>query len=140
MDANTRFEVHRRTRPPPDREPVVAGGGFVGHGPNADLAHRASTTVEPDTRTVWVVVEGTSNALSRIFLLLATLSLIRVATRSESSSRNTLDARLSFNDVGESRIDQLYRKLFQLTETISVDSTERSFSGSIPERSVMGEG
>ena len=122
-------EVHRRAMPLHHRAAVTVPGLSERHAVHADLERRvsASTSIGPGTRTVSVVTDATSSALARIFVLLATLSLVPVATRSGSSQQDAIDLRLSFENVGELRIDLLCRKLLQLTETISVAATERLF-------------
>ena len=126
MDANTSpavpghsMPMHRRatvTVPvPPERYAVHA---------RLDPGVPASTGMGLETRTVSVVTAATPSALARIFVLLATLDLVPAATRSAIRERGAIHLRLSFENVGESRIDLLRRKLFQLTETVSVDATE----------------
>ena len=127
MDASMSPAVHRRTMPLHHRATVTVPGlseRYAVH-PDIEQGVSASTSVGPGTRTVSVVTDATSSALARIFVLLATLSLVPVATRSASSEQDSIDLRLSFENVGELRIDLLCRKLLQLTETISVDATER---------------
>ena len=127
MDASTSPEVHRRTMPLHHRATVAVPGLSERYAVHADLERRvsASASVGPETRTVSVVTDATSSALARIFILLATLSLVPVATRSAISEQDFIGLRLSFESVGELQIDRLCRKLLQLTETLSVDATER---------------
>ena len=127
MDASTSPEVHRRMMPLHHRGTVTVPGLSERVAVHADLERRVSvsTSIGPGTRTVSVVTDATSSALARIFVLLATLSLVPVATRSAISEQDFIDLRLSFKNVGEPRIDLLCRKLLQLTETVSVDAMER---------------
>ena len=83
----------------------------------------ASSSPEAGPHTVSVVSDASSNALARIFSLLATLDVVPVSTRSSSSGHGAIDLRLEFEGIGENRIDRLCRKLIQLTDTISVDAT-----------------
>ena len=125
MDASTNPEVHRRMMPLHHR--VTVPGLSERYAVHADFERRvsASTSVGPETLTVSVVTDATSSALARIFILLATLSLVPVTTRSARSEQDFIDLRLSFENVGELQIDRLCRKLLQLTETVTVDATER---------------
>ena len=127
MDASTSPEVHRRTMPLHHRATVNVPGLSERNAihPYIEPGVSASTSVGPETRTVSVATDATSSALARIFILLATLSLVPVATRSARSEQDFIDLRLSFENVGELQIDRLCRKLLQLTETVSVDATER---------------
>ena len=126
MDAGMSPEVHRRTMPRHQHATVTVPGPSDGFGVHADLERMvtASAGIEPVTQTVSVVTDATSGSLARIFVLLATLSLIPVATSSASSEQHCICLRLSFAKVDEVRIDLLCRKLLQLTETISVDASE----------------
>ena len=127
MDTNTSPEVFRRMMPLHHRATFTVPGTSERSVVHADLERRvsASTSVGPETRTVSVVTDATCSALARIFVLLATLSLVPVEARSASLEQDSIDLRLSFENVGEPRIDRLCRKLLQLTETISVDVTAR---------------
>lgn len=127
MDASMSPEVHRRRIPLHHRATVTVPGLSERNVHHADLqpGGSASASVEPGTRTVSVITDATSGALARIFSLLATLALVPVATSSTSSDQDSIDLHLSFAYVAEIRIDRLCRKLLQLTETISVDTTER---------------
>ncbi len=127
MDASTSPEVNRRMMPLHHRATIAVPGLSERYAAHADPEPRvsASTSVGPGTRTVSVVTDATSSALARIFVLLATLSLVPVATHSASSEQDFINLRLSFANIGERRIDLLCRKLLQLTETVSVEAMER---------------
>ena len=124
MDADTSPEIHPATLPRHRQAAVTVPGASDGFGVHADLERRvsASADIQYRTQTVSVVTDATSGSLARIFALLATLSLMPVATRSASSRQEVIDLRLSFANVDALRIDRLCRKLLQLTETISVDA------------------
>ncbi len=126
MDANTSPAVLRRSMPLHRHATVtvpVPSERYAVHA-NLDPGLSASKGMGLETRTVSVVTAATPSALARIFVLLATLNLIPAATRSANRERGAIHLRLRFENVGESRIDLLRRKLFQLTETASVDATE----------------
>ena len=127
MDASTSPEVHRRMMPLHHRANIAVPGLSERYVVHADLEPRvsASTSVGRGTQIVSVVTGATSSALARIFVLLATLSLVPVEARYARSEQDSIDLRLSFANVGERRIDLLCRKLLQLTETVSVEATER---------------
>ena len=129
MDASLSPQVHRRMVPPhqPDAVTVTGLSGRTFLQVDLDPGASASTGAGPATRTVSIVTGATSSALARIFVLLATLGLVPVATRSASSEQDSIGLQLSFANVAESRLDLLCRKLFQLTETISVDASEYRF-------------
>ena len=126
MDANTSPAVLRRSMPLHRHATVtvpVPSERYAVHA-RLDPGVPASTGLELETRTVSVVTDATPSALARIFVLLATLDLVPAATRSANPEQGAIHLRLSFENVGESRIDLLRRKLFQLTETVRVDATE----------------
>jgi len=132
MDANTSPAVLRRSMPLHRHATVtvpVPSDWYAVHA-RLDPGVPASTGMGLETRTVSVVTAATPSALARIFVLLATLDLVPAATRSAirersaNRERGAIHLRLSFENVGESRIDLLRRKLFQLTETVRVDATD----------------
>ncbi len=126
MDANTSPAVLRRSMPLHRHATVtvpVPSERYAVHA-NLDPGLSASKGMGLETRTVSVVTAATPSALARIFVLLATLNLVPVATRSAIREPGAIHLRLSFENVGESRIDLLRRKLFQLTETVRVDATD----------------
>ena len=126
MDANTSPAVPRHSMPMHRYATVtvpVPSERYAVHA-RLDPGVPASTGLGLETRTVSVVTAATPSALARIFVLLATLDLVPAATRSANRKRGDIHLRLSFENVGESRIDLLRRKLFQLAETVRVDATE----------------
>ena len=74
--------------------------------------------------TISVVSDATPNTLARIFGLLATFDVIPVSVQSVPFGQGVLTLQLALDDIDEHRVDLLRRKLLQLTDTISVDTSD----------------
>jgi hypothetical protein len=97
----------------PEEEDVYSANTYIG---------AASTNKLEGHCSIRVTAENSPLTLSRIYGLLATLTIVPSASRSTIMSVDELAVTLDFRDVSYSSIDRLCRKLAQITEIASVST------------------
>lgn len=114
-------------------EPCARNSNTASMPTERDAVYGASTCADlrstenlSESHAVFIKSEHSPSALSKIFAILATFSVVPVHALSTAGENDVLELEISLEGMTRRRANLLYRKILQLTDTIdaSLESVE----------------